>query len=55
MKYLIDLVSKYYIIKSFSYVDDNDKFFPYESLSEEKVNNNYGCNYGCGIFELTKL
>lgn len=54
MKYLISLISKYYIIKSFSYVDDNDKFSPNALLSEENINNNFGCNYGCGIFELLK-
>ena len=54
IKYLIDLVSNYYIIKSFSYVDDNDKFSPNALLSEENINKNFGCNYLSEIFELLK-
>lgn len=54
MKYLIDLVSTDYIIKSFSFVDDNDNFLPNTILTEENIINNFDCKYGCGIFELLK-
>ena len=55
LNYLISLIEKHYIIKSFSYVDDKDNFFANEILDDEKIKINYGCNYGCGIFELIKF
>ncbi len=53
VKYLIDLFKDKYIIKSFSYVDDNWNL--HENINIEKwLKNNFNCNYGCWIFELIK-
>ena len=55
VKYLIELIQDKYRIDSFSYVNDKGDLFKDNKLSPEDVENNYGCNYGCGILELTKL
>jgi len=55
MSYLIRLFKDRYCIDSFSYVDDRGDLHREADLNEEKISSNYGCFYGCGIFELTKL
>lgn len=54
IRYLIDLFKDDYEIDSFSFVDDNGDFFENKELSENNIDSNFGCSYGCGIFELTK-
>jgi len=54
VKYLIDLVKDKYRIDSFSYVDDSGELFKDIVLNPKDIENNYGCSYGCGIFELTR-
>ena len=55
LKYLMELFSEKYLIKSFSYVDDNGNLNEDVHISHEDMTNNFGCQYGCGIFEMTKL
>lgn len=54
MRYLLDLLEKDYILESFSYVDDKGDFHEGPSMEEQDLDQNFGCNYGCGIFELIK-
>jgi len=54
LKYLLELITPYYTINTFSYIDDNNVFYENVIISEEKIANNYGCHFGCAIFELTK-
>jgi len=54
LNYLIDLLSPDFIIKSFSYVNDNGDFFEDVELSDNKIKSNFSCHYGCGIFILIK-
>ncbi|MES2850564.1 MAG: DUF268 domain-containing protein [Bacteroidota bacterium] len=54
VQYLIDLFSENYTIDKFSYVDDAGDIYEEVELKKELVANNFGCHYGCGIFELTK-
>ncbi len=54
LKYLIDLFTPDYTIKSFSYIDDNNSFYEDAELSEKNIQTSFGCSYGCGIFELVK-
>ena len=54
VKYLIDLIKDKYRIDSFSYVNDSGDLYKDIPLNPEDIENNYGCHYGCGIFELTK-
>jgi hypothetical protein len=55
LAYLLDLFKDGYRIDHFSYVDDAGDLHADISMTADEVNHNYGCNYGCGIFELTKL
>lgn len=54
VKYLFDLFEGKYSIDSFSYVNDEGNLIENPELTEEAINLNFGCNHGCGIFELTK-
>jgi SAM-dependent methyltransferase len=55
VRYLVDLFQTDYQIDSFSFVDDNGDLHKDQPLSEERIEKNFGCHYGCGIFEMTKL
>ena len=55
VRYLLELISPKYRIDSFSYVNDNEDLFKDVDLSEEEIARNFGCSYGCGILELTKI
>lgn len=54
VQYLLDLFDDKFILNSFSFVDDKGDFFENIELTQIKIDTNYGCHYGCGIFELTK-
>jgi len=55
LNYLSNLFTNKFKIKSFSYI--NDKNIIIENIPIENIDlqNNFGCNYGCGIFELIKI
>jgi len=55
MNYLLDLIGSRYTIDSFSYVDDQGDLHSYVSLEKNQIDKNFSCNYGCGIFELSKI
>jgi hypothetical protein len=55
IKYLVELLETNYRIDAFSYVDDKGDLQSDVALGPSEVKNNFDCNYGCGIFELTKL
>ncbi|GAB4297634.1 MAG: hypothetical protein Kow0098_22030 [Ignavibacteriaceae bacterium] len=55
IEYLLGLFEDMFKIDSFSFIDDNDLLHEDTELTAEAVKNNFGCDYGCGIFELTKL
>jgi SAM-dependent methyltransferase len=52
--HLLELFAGKYSIDSFSYVDDAGDLFQDVALDPHDVQRNFGCNYGCGIFEMTK-
>ncbi len=54
INYLMDQFISKYKIDSFSFVDDNGELHKNIKLNNELIDTNCGCNYGCGIFELTK-
>ena len=54
MPYLVRLVSEYYDVISFAYVDDSGVLHTKVPLVDDGVSTSFGCNYGCGIFELRK-
>jgi len=55
VSFLIEFFEKKYNIDQFSFVDDQGDLYENIPLSDNDIQNNYGCVYGCGIFELTKL
>jgi hypothetical protein len=44
-----------YRIERFSYVDDAGALHDDVPLGRPEIADNFGCDYGCGIFEMTKL
>lgn len=54
LQYLIDLLSVNFRIDTFSFVDDSGDLTENAPLIQSEIDRNYGCFYGCGIFELTK-
>lgn len=55
LAYLLSLFEKSYELVSFSWIDDQNKYFPSHKLTGQDIENNLNCRYGCGIFELRKL
>jgi len=54
VRYLLDLLTSQYTIDHFSYVSDAGELFENVALDEQGIVSNFGCSYGCGIWELTK-
>ena len=54
IRYLINLFQNDFQIENFSYVNDFGDLFTDVKLNDSDIKNNYGCTYGCGIFELIK-
>ncbi len=54
VKYLLDLLREKYMLVSFAYVDDEGDLFENAPLTDDNIETNFGCDYGCGIFELIK-
>jgi hypothetical protein len=53
--HLLDIFNEKFVIDSFSYVNDQGYLHKDIELTEKEVKNNFGCFYGCGIFEMTKV
>jgi hypothetical protein len=54
MKYLLQIFENKFKIDYFHYIDDKSYLFEKVILSEELVRYNCNCNFGCGVFELTR-
>jgi len=54
VKYLLELFEDNFTLDSFSFVDDKGDILENVELNQTEIEKNYGCYYGCGIFELTK-
>jgi len=55
LKYLLEVLKNLFVINNFNYVDDKGFLFENILLTKESIATNFNCNYGCGIFELTKI
>lgn len=55
VKYLFKLFEGKYRIDSFSYVNDEGHLVKDAPMDPHNIESNYSCNFGCGIFELTKI
>ncbi|MBS1543743.1 MAG: DUF268 domain-containing protein [Bacteroidetes bacterium] len=53
--YLLRLFTPYYSIDRFSYVDDHGDLHTNVDLDPSKVADNFGCRFGFGIFEMTRI
>ena len=54
LEFLLKNFSTKYQIDQFSYVDDQAVLHENTSLTDDQVLNDFGCRFGCGIFEMTK-
>ncbi|MBT8195156.1 MAG: DUF268 domain-containing protein [Bacteroidia bacterium] len=54
VEYLLSILKDKFEIKSFSYVNDKGDLQKDVELTKSQTQNNYHCNYGCGILELIK-
>ena len=55
ISYLLECFDGKYRIDEFSFVDDRGNLHENALISDGGVQSNFGCVFGCGIFELTKL
>lgn len=55
VRYLLNIFAGKFDVLSFSFIDDKKNLHPYSPLTDDKIANEYGCNYGCGIFILKKI
>lgn len=54
VRYLLNLFKDRYEIVHFSFVDDKGDLFENVELAEPQIQNNFGCTFGCGIFEMIR-
>ena len=54
VKYLLSLFEGRFKLQNFSYVDDQGELHENAALTDDLLDANFGCKYGCGIFELIK-
>jgi SAM-dependent methyltransferase len=52
--YLLKMIEGRYRLDVFSFVNDAGDLMQNPTMVEESIRSNFGCHYGCGIFELTK-
>lgn len=52
--FLLTMFKQDFDVLAFSYVNDEGDLSKNVDLTPEKVDKNFGCHYGCGIFELRK-
>ena len=53
--YLLECLSGNFAVDQFSFVDDEGDLHENVPITDADAQNSFGCIYGCGIFELTKL
>jgi len=53
--YLLECFADKYHIDQFSFVDDQGDLHENVAIGDANAQNNFGCSFGCGIFEMTKL
>jgi len=55
VSFLLECFAGKYHIDQFSFVDDQGDLHENIPITDTEANNNFGCVYGCGIFEMTKM
>jgi SAM-dependent methyltransferase len=54
VQYLLDMFGDRVSVEGFSYVDDRGDLKQDVALESDGLRQDFGCNFGCGIFELRK-
>ena len=54
LPYLMKILEPRFAVEALSYVDDAGDLFENVDVDAEGMSTNYGCYYGCGIFELRR-
>lgn len=54
LKFLLEMITPFFDIRTFSYVDDSNSFHKEVKLTQELIEANCGCHFGCAIFDLIK-
>lgn len=52
---ILKLCSDRFALEDFSYVDDDGALHEHVALTPEALKGQFGCQYGCGIFQLLKV
>ncbi|NUN09441.1 MAG: DUF268 domain-containing protein [Ignavibacteriaceae bacterium] len=55
IRYLLDMFEGKFTVENFAYITDDNRLTTNVTLEPSGIESNYGCNYGCGIFELKKV
>lgn len=55
VSYLLKCLEGKYHLDRFSYVDDSGDLHEDVQITDDHAAGSFGCTYGCGIFELTKV
>jgi len=55
IQYLLEMFDGRVEITDFAFVDDNGDLNEQAQLDQHAIETNFGCHYGCGIFEMNKL
>lgn len=55
VEYLLKIFKPHYKIDFFSFVDDAGDLHENVEMKDEEIKNNFGCWFGFGIFEMTKI
>ena len=55
VEYLLGLFDDKYTVDYFSYVDDSGDLHTNIAIGKVDISDSFGCSYGCGIFEMTKI
>jgi len=55
ISYLLEKFQNLFKVEDFYYVNDQGDLIHPESLDNHKIQNNFGCEFGCGVFFLRKI
>jgi len=50
-----DILADAFVLERFSFIDDADAFHEDVAFAGEDVARHFGCNFGCGIYELRRI
>jgi len=51
---VLEMISPWFVLESFSFIDDEGHLHADQPITAQAMNDSYGLDYGCGVFELRK-